>query len=191
MGAWERYWASPGRNRGRVTYPRALEIGDWPRSGLPWIAFWAKDLVTWGTLDPVAAFLLARGDAIDRPHAEADAREYYNGLSQDMDANDALDPRQVRNWVDARRTRPVERVTVREFSIEGTLVRPVADYSQARLTVSPLEVDAHLIWIDPAGYRVARSEKPRDWPDDPSTFEFELNVSDATIVGSAYLRHER
>ena len=46
---------------------RALEIGDWPRSGLPWIAFWMKELITWGTLDPVAAFLLARGEAIDPP----------------------------------------------------------------------------------------------------------------------------
>ena len=46
---------------------RALEIGDWPRSGLPWIAFWIKELITWGTLDPVAAFLLARGTrSIDR-----------------------------------------------------------------------------------------------------------------------------
>ncbi|MEK9209637.1 S8 family serine peptidase [Sphingomonas sp. 2378] len=34
----------------------ALTIDDWPRSGLPWIAFWLKELVNWGTLDPVAAF---------------------------------------------------------------------------------------------------------------------------------------
>src|SRR4051812_24722835 len=25
---------------------RALEISDWPRSGLPWIAFWLKELIT-------------------------------------------------------------------------------------------------------------------------------------------------
>jgi len=170
---------------------RALEIRDWPRSGLPWIAFWIKELITWGTLDPIAAFLLARGDAIDRPHAEADARAYYDGLPQNADANDALDPRQVRNWVDARRPRPDERVAVHQFTIEGTLVRPAANYSRPRLTISPLEVDNRLIWIDPAGYIVARSDTPHDWPDKPSTFEFELDVSNATIVGNAYLRHER
>lgn len=169
---------------------RALEIGDWPRSGLPWIAFWIKELITWGTLDPAAAFLLARGDAIDRPQAEADARAYYDGLPPDTDANDALDPRQVRHWVDARRARPDVPATVREFTIEGALVRPAANYSRPRLMVSPLEVDDRLIWIDPAGYMVARSDKPRDWPDEPSTFEFELNVADAIIVGNAYLRHE-
>ena len=45
---------------------RPLELDDWPRSGLPWIAFWIKEIITWGTLDPVAAYLLARGDAVDR-----------------------------------------------------------------------------------------------------------------------------
>jgi hypothetical protein len=35
---------------------RALQMDDWPRSGLPWIAFWLKELITWGTLEPVAAF---------------------------------------------------------------------------------------------------------------------------------------
>lgn len=97
----------------------------------------------------------------------------------------------MRNWVNAQRTRPDERVAVREFTIESTLVRLAANYSRPRLTVSPLEVDDRLIWIDPAGYTVARSDKPRDWPDKPSTFEFELDVSDATVVGTAYLRHER
>lgn len=53
---------------------RALEIDDWPRSGMPWTAFWLKELLLWGTLEPMAAFLLARGDAIDRPSAEEAAR---------------------------------------------------------------------------------------------------------------------
>ena len=168
---------------------RALEIGDWPQSGLPWIAFWIKELITWGTLDPVAAFLLARGDAIDRPQAEADAQVYYDGLPQDTDANDALDPRLIRDWVDARRARREEPVAVREFTIEGALVRPAADYLQPRLIVSPLEVDDRLIWIDPAGYMVAHSDRPLGWPQNPSSFDFELAVADATIVGETYLRH--
>lgn len=168
---------------------RALEIGDWPRSGLPWIAFWIKELITWGTLDPVAAFLLARGNAIDRPQAEADAQAYYEGLPQDVDANDALDPRQIRDWVDARRVRPDELVAVREFAIEVALARPAADYLRPRLTVAPLDMGDELMWIDPAGYSVANSHKPPGWPDQPSSFDFKLIVADATIVGETYLRH--
>jgi hypothetical protein len=168
---------------------RALEIDDWPRSGLPWIAFWLKELITWGTLDPVSAFLLARGDAIDRPQAEADARAYYEGLPHGTDANDVLDPRQIRRWVDLQRARPAEAVAVRKFTIDIVLARRPADYRRQRLTVTPLDSDGALIWIDPAGYTVARSEKPIHWPDQPASFEFEMVVADAAIEGRAYLRH--
>jgi hypothetical protein len=168
---------------------RALEIADWPRSGLPWIAFWIKELITWGTLDPVAAFLLARGAAIDRPQAEEYARAYYDGLPQNIDPNDALDPRTVRDWVDVRLVFPEEPLAAREFTLEAMLVRPADEYLRPRLTVSPLEVEDRLIWVDPAGYMVARSEKPGDWPDNPSIFEFELDVPDTRIVGNQYLRY--
>lgn len=168
---------------------RALEIADWPRSGLPWIAFWMKELITWGTLDPVAAFLLARGDAIDRPQAESAAQGYYEELPGDGDSNDALDPRRIRDWVDARRARPDEPVTVREFTVEASLVRPSSDYRNPRLTVAPIDVHDGLTWIDPAGYTVARSEKPFNWPDTPASFDFELVVADRAVIGEAYLRH--
>lgn len=168
---------------------RPLEMGDWPRSGLPWIAFWIKELITWGTLDPVAAFLLARGDAVDRPGAEADARSYYEDLAQDANPNDVLDPRQIRDWVGARRIRIGETITSTELGINAVLARPAADYLSTRFSVLPIDIGDSLIWIDPAGYTVARSEKPRDWPEKPSTFEFELDVSRATIEGKTYLLH--
>ncbi|UVT18402.1 MAG: DEAD/DEAH box helicase [Nitrospira sp.] len=168
---------------------RALEISDWPRSGLPWIAFWMKELITWGTLDPVAAFLLARGDAIDRPRAEELARSYYDSFPEGADPNEVLDPRTVRDWVDVRRIPPEESRTVRELFIASDLVRPVSEYQQSRLMVSPLEHEDRLSWIDSAGYIVAQSEKPVDWPDNFSTFEFELNVPDRRIVGNPYLRY--
>ena len=31
---------------------RPLEIDDWPRSGLPWIAFWLKELLSWARPGP-------------------------------------------------------------------------------------------------------------------------------------------
>jgi hypothetical protein len=166
---------------------RALEIDDWPRSGLPWVAFWLKELITWGTLDPVAAFLLARGDAVDRPQAEANARAYYDGVPGNADPNDVLDPREIRRWV-AERTRPQEVIAIRDLAIDVALVRPVADYVRQRLAVSPLEWNDELIWINPAGYTVARSEKPFGWPAEPSSFEFELVVADSVITGRPYLR---
>ena len=55
-----------------------------------------------GHAQTVAAFLLARGDAVDRPQAERDAGAYYAQLPEDMAPNDKLDPRRIREWV-ARR----------------------------------------------------------------------------------------
>ncbi|WP_077731544.1 DEAD/DEAH box helicase [Methylocaldum sp. 14B] len=168
---------------------QALEIDDWPRTGLPWISFWMKELINWGTLDPVAAFLLARGEAVDRPQAEADAQDYYDGLPENAEANDILNPRQIRDWVAARRVYIEQPAAVREFVIEASLVRPAAEYVKTRLTVEPLDIEDTLTWIDPAGYTVARSEKPINWPDHPSLFDFELIVADSLIRGEAYLRH--
>lgn len=167
-----------------------LEMDDWPRSGLPWIAFWSKELITWGTLDPVAAFLLARGEAVDRPQAEADARSYYESLAQDVDPNDVLDPRQIRDWVGSLRIRIEKTINIKHLEIRAVLERPAADYLRTRLSVLPIEVENSLIWIDPGGYTVARSEKPRDWPQKPSKYEFELDVTGATVEGNTYLLND-
>ena len=102
---------------------RALEISDWPNSGLPWIAFWMKELITWGTLEPVAAFLLARGDAIDRPQAEAAAAEYYETLPEGLSANDVLDPRRIRDWLGGRQVQQEPDARMSNFSFHVQLAR--------------------------------------------------------------------
>ncbi|MEO6331519.1 MAG: DEAD/DEAH box helicase [Gemmatimonadaceae bacterium] len=166
---------------------KALHIGDWPKSGLPWIAFWLKELITWGTLDPVAAFLLARGDAVDRPQAEAEAREYFEAVGDGTDPNDVLDPRTIGSWVDARRARQDRRLRPLELAIESELLAPQGRFTKNRLSVSPLNVHGSLLWVDAAGYAVARSNAPIERSEALSTFEFELDVRDSTIAGKPYL----
>ena len=175
-----------GDGRDRV---RALEISDWPRSGLPWIAFWVKELLTWGTLEPVAAFLLARGDSLSRPQAEADARIYYREGIADGDPNRLLDPRRIGEWVNSRRASAAEPQRMVTFVVEAELVRAEADYVQTRIGVTPLEIQNTIIWIDAAGHLVARSGKPAQWPDVPARFDFELLVDQSRVAGTAYLRH--
>jgi hypothetical protein len=168
---------------------RALEIDDWPRSGLPWIAFWMKELITWGTLDPVAAFLMSKGDAIDRAQAEEDAKGYYAEKSAGSDPNGLLNPRSIREWIESRRPKQSTTTEVREFVVPAVLVRPAPDYLVRQISVVPIENESGLTWIDPAGYRVAVSDKPPDWPDVPARFEFELRPHESAIAGEAYLRH--
>jgi hypothetical protein len=166
---------------------RAIRIEDWPRSGLPWIAFWMKELITWGTLDPVAAFLLARGEAVDRPSAEAQALAYYETLPPETSANDILDPRSVRDWVAARLPAGV-RTIGQGLTFEAALARPAEDFLSPRFSVMPLEDGANIAWVDQCGYLLARSARPPEWRYDP-TLEFYLNVAQANIVSAPYLRY--
>jgi hypothetical protein len=167
----------------------ALTIDDWPRSGLPWIAFWLKELINWGTLDPVAAFLLARGNARDREEAETDARDYYALLEQDEDANDTLDPRRIRDWVELRRPPTVFADRFPLIELDVVLERPAKDYQARIISVLPIQVGHHLSWIDPAGYAVARCALPEGWTDQPTRYRFELSVDARTVSGEAYLPH--
>ncbi len=169
----------------------ALDIDQWPRSGLPWIAFWLKELVTWGTSDPVAAFLLARGDAMDRSRAEADAAAYYEQLPDDIDPNQRLDPNRIRDWLNARQgvaQRPREAAAV---DIDVTLARPADAFLDRRLPVMHFTSGSGLTWIDPAGYVVARSQRPADWPELNDRHSFVLNVDSSRVEGEVYLPHLR
>ena len=170
---------------------RPLEIADWPRSGLPWIAFWLKELITWGTLEPVAAFLLARGNAMDRQEAEAEARIYYEELPAGLDPNEKLNPQRIRAFVEERRPRQQGADRVSEVSIRIRLEKGRNAYINPKMSVVPIEIENRLIWIDPAGYTVARSPKPADWIEKPSQYSFELNVRNGVVLGTAYLPYAR
>lgn len=168
----------------------ALKIEDWSASGLPWIAFWLKELINWGTLDPVAAFLLARGDAIDRHRAEQDAKAYYEAQDDEADPNAVLDPRIIRDWVE--RHRPVrekrERCTLP--ALTATLARPRSDYLAAQLSVFPIDEGERLTWIDPAGYVVARSVRPAEWSEGMAAeFTFDLTIARREVKAEPYLPH--
>lgn len=169
----------------------ALTMDDWPRSGLPWIGFWLKELVSWGTLDPVAAFLLARGNARDRVQAETDAQVYYAQLAVDTAANDKLDPRRIRNWVETRQAPVPMRRELREIKFDVLLKRPAEDYLSHQLSVMPLVIAEQLSWIDPAGYVVANCKRPDDWDEQLSHFRFELSVNKRQVTGEPYLPHRR
>jgi hypothetical protein len=138
---------------------KALEIDDWPWSGLPWIAFWLKELLTWGTLEPVAAFLLSRGSRLDRPSAEAEARLYYSAHA-DVAANELLDPRRILNWMETRTAVPTS-ATAPAFALTAILEREESAYSATNFGVFPIDDGDHLVWANAAGYTLAQSSAAR------------------------------
>lgn len=70
---------------------------------LPWAGVWIKDLLTWGTLDPAAAYSLARAVVDTRDEAAELAAAYYEG--DIPEGTDPLDPVAIRIWA-ARHARP-------------------------------------------------------------------------------------
>ena len=128
-------------------------IEDWPKTGLPWISFWLKELITWGTLDPVAAFLLSRNRADTRTEAEEKAGEYYRQCDQVGDPNEKLDARRVRDWVVLQGN--VEDDFVLEVppkEINSRLLRDFSKQEQQTWRVLPVEQATRIIWYDPAGF---------------------------------------
>src|SRR5206468_2292964 len=79
---------------------RPTSLDEWPETGLPWAVFWLKELITWGTLDPVAAFLLSQRVELLRINAEERARLYYEQTElAERSPDDRLRASSVRDWV--------------------------------------------------------------------------------------------
>ena len=156
---------------------RPLELDDWGELQLPWIALWMKDLVLWGTSDPVAASLLSRRRMTTRNEASAAADRYYSE-KHDLDAtpNDLLDPRRVSEWID--REYPSGTRTARRRSVSRRVRVDLVGGVNATnrlVKVLPVEHGDRITWIDVAGYPLATSDVPRIWRRDAiSTHTFRL-----------------
>lgn len=166
---------------------RLPRLEDWPRSGLPWIAFWMKELLSFGTLDPVAAYALARKFASTRGEASRMATDYYRQADR-SDLNGLLDPRRVRDWFDARPG------SQGEFHVDPPRLVAIEEIHEARVAkdpnpyVWPIQVDSGVLWVDIAGYPIARSAKA-SIPDIPDAlaFDFLLNPGRRRVELEPYL----
>lgn len=165
----------------------ASSLDDWPKTGLPWVTVWLKELITWGTLEPVAAYLLARRQRWTRTDAEASAHAYYD--SSDMSGDQLLDPRLIRDWA-------LQQIIVHETesmrdvpsSIPAKLLREFPDSAPQEYRVLPVIRDDTIIWMDPAGFALASSTNASEIrAEDVDTFDFVLSHLANAITVSPYL----
>lgn len=132
-------------------------------TGLPWFAFWTKELLRWGTLDPFVAFALSLGLARSRPAAAELRSEYVNWLVGELDRDpsgeDQIDPRNLLKWSRARKAPKVATSAWRPIDVElsGT------DGGAGRYSVVPVKSKSWIRWLDAAGYRLAISPIPADF----------------------------
>jgi hypothetical protein len=132
-------------------------LAEWKATtGLPWFGFWARELLRWGTLDPFVAFALAQGRAKTREEAEglrAAFEEWLGGVVNDQSAEDLIDPQQFLAWersLPARERKRAEPVP-EQAELTGTTG------AKKLYNVLPVAGDEEVLWVDAAGYELARS----------------------------------
>ena len=165
-----------------------LTLDEWPETGLPWIAFWVKELIVWGTLDPAVAFLLSKRIAWTRSEAEELVKEYYDN-GPVTDPNDYLNPSRILEWTEEHfpATRP-RNPSRPPFSYEVELLRDFSRAAGAEWRVVPMEMDQRLVWLDPAGYPLASSTIPGNWSGENSDlYDFLLFNEERVVRASSFV----
>ncbi len=164
-------------------------LEEWPQTGLPWIVFWLKELIVWGTLEPVAAYLLAKGFADTRTQAETLAQPYYEYF-QDQTPNERLNAATVRNWAQQSFSSPDRFLPGSRppSQIRISLSRDFSNAPSQRWRVVPVEVGDEIQWFDPAGFRLAICHRPEDWQSDYlNTYDFMLDPDNQVVSSRAYV----
>lgn len=150
-------------------------------TGLPWIGFWFRELLRWGTLDPFIAFALAQGIVGTRDEGAARRAEYEIWLALQGGAiadEDLIDPQRFLKWHRSLpkpdRAPAASAAVVADFKgVDGKL---------SRYAVRPIATTDGVIWIDPGGFQVAKSISiPGASDANPSQRDYEL-FNDASGV---------
>lgn len=136
----------------------------WEETGLPWAVLWIKDLLTWGTLDPVIAFLLSEKICITRQEANKLATKYWDQFASDEIKDEYLQPKLFHDWLESINDKSESSF---DFSFEDTFVVTLVngtnlDYPDI-MYVLPIESNKKILWYDPAGYIIATSIMPETW----------------------------
>lgn len=159
----------------------------WTETGLPWIAFWLKELMIWGTLEPTAAHLLAHGVVTTRSDAERLAQDYYTS-DVAISADDPLDASAIRDW--ASTLQPEFDIIQRAESTVRLNVSVRRDFSRVphRLwRVIPARGDRGISWIDPSGSELAFSSADASLTDAVvDSYDFLLDPVNAAVVMQPY-----
>ncbi|MEX2462540.1 MAG: DEAD/DEAH box helicase [Paenibacillaceae bacterium] len=161
-------------------------IQDWPNLGLPWIVFWLKELIVWGTLDPVAAYLLAHGIDSTRIEAEERAKTYYENI--DDSDEEILNASTIRSWAESLYPSSNKRNLDLPKEMKVEVNNRILQSSCKQWRVLPVNIGDTLVWIDAAGYELATGPIPINWKYQfDQNVDFILNSEKSIIVSSDYL----
>lgn len=165
-----------------------ITLEKWRQTGMPWSVFWLKELMIWGTLEPVAAHLLSHRMAITRKEAESKAKEYYLSRTDESDPNELLNAAAIKSWSETLRLDllpPIEGVpSIINIEKQAEFNPGAKDVWRVLPVVGHNAID----WIDPAGYWLAKSPKPDGWGNRfGEYFDFFLHQKERKIKAEAYI----
>ncbi|MFN6530088.1 hypothetical protein [Nostoc sp. ChiSLP03a] len=167
-------------------------LENWSQTGLPWIVFWMKELIVWGTLDPVAAYLLAKAeDVTTRKQAEELAQTYYHYISErESEPNEYLNAVNIKNWVEqsyssVERHLPIPKAPNR---INVNLLKNFSKAPSKNWRVVPVEIGDDIQWFDLAGFPLAICQKPEKWQSYfLNTYDFMLDAENRFVSSKIYV----
>lgn len=122
-----------------------------------WFAFWAREVLRWGTLDPFVAFCFAQSLAKTRQPAANRRAEFDAWLLTDGycdDAESKIDPQLFLKWDDSLSNDFED--SFEELPDAAILVG--TDGRKRRYPVIPVDTEGGVDWLDPAGFKLARTE---------------------------------
>jgi len=128
-------------------------------TGLPWAAYWVRELLRWGTPHPVCAHAYSRGIVVTREEAHELRDSFLGWLAQSGHTapDDRLHPTRIQQW---------EREVFPEFghaSVDrGPRVTSMEIDEHFRgasgeFIVWPIVNETGTTWFEPGGYRVGHS----------------------------------
>ncbi|RQV59867.1 DNA helicase [Burkholderia cenocepacia] len=145
-------------------------------SGLPWIGFWFRELLRWGTLDPFVAFALGQGLARTRDEAMRRRGEFEGWLRAEgvgLEPETLIDPRRFLAWQRSLEAHAAAAENVQRSPAHLT----TADGRRASYDVRPIVLADSIRWIDAAGYFVAQSPASRELlTDRPERHDFRVTA---------------
>jgi hypothetical protein len=160
---------------------------NWPQTGLPWIVLWLKELITWGTLEPVAAYLLARGIEVTRTEAEKKAESYYLEQSLDSSPNELLNAVTIREWAMKFTKQDYHHSSVSP-NMKVYLARDFKSFPGKQWRVIPVEDGDDIYWCDPGGFHLASCQKPENWRASyMDTYDFMLDPHKKRVSSVSYV----
>lgn len=145
-------------------------------TGLPWFAFWAKEMLRWGTLDPFVAFALAQGLTGTREESKALRHKFDSWLSEKyegLSSEDWIDPQCFLEWQRSLPRQARKRPEASTFTAELT----GTDGRKEKYRVLPLISPDGISWLDASGFELARSALPDKMEGISHCHDYELKIN--------------